>query len=186
MVRSRAERARFKRQVGWHALALRPLLATLSRLKKFDFPSGSIRYEGFAGPKGACSAESFARAHRYQPADEDLFVVTQMRCGTTWMQHLAMQVLSRGTADLVRDDVALYALSPWLEGLKSVSIENAPRVGAERPRRVIKTHLPAQLCPFSERSRYLYVARHPLMCFGSARDFVTANLGSFAPDAAAF
>jgi hypothetical protein len=64
----------------------------------------------------------------------------------------------------------LYAVSPWIDAVNSVSLANAPVVGT-RPTRIIKTHLPASLCPYSADAKYIYVARHPVSCFASIIDF---------------
>ncbi|MGH7476893.1 MAG: sulfotransferase domain-containing protein [Longimicrobiales bacterium] len=179
-----AARDRFKRTLRLHATLLYPILSLLGRFSSFTFERSSFTHAEVAGPKGTCSAESFARAERYRPAAHDIFVVTQMKCGTTWMQHLVYEVLQRGAGDLVESGRALYAVSPWLEGLKSVPVEAAPLIGSERPSRVIKTHLPTRLCPFGPTARYIYVARHPVSCFASCADFLATNTGALGPDLA--
>lgn len=181
-----AERERFKRTLRRHTRLLSPILGLVSRSNKLDFRKLSFRYQGVAGPAGTCSEASFAKAAHYQPRPGDVFVATQMKCGTTWMQHVVYQVLTRGQGDLVGSGTALYAVSPWIEGLKSVAIEDAPLIGAERPSRIIKTHLPAQLCPASPEARYVYVARHPVSCLASCIDFVATNAGGMTPDLAVF
>ena len=176
-----AERNRFKRKLYLHSLALAPVIWLLSRTCRFTFRKASFSYRGVAGPKGTCSAESFQRAADYRPQRDDVFVATQMKSGTTWMQHIVYQVLTRGEGGLPEDGTALNAVSPWLESLKTVSVDEAPRVGVERPSRVIKTHLPVELCPYSTAARYIYVVRHPVSCFASCVDFVAATAGTFAP-----
>jgi hypothetical protein len=180
------ERDRFKRVLRRHAILLSPILGLSGRLSKLDFKKARIRYRGVSAPTWSCSDASFARAAEYRPRVEDVFVATQMKCGTTWMQHVVYEVLQRGRGNLVESGTALYAVSPWLEGLRSVSVEQAPLVGSERPSRIIKTHLPAQLCPFGPDARYIYVARHPVSCFASCIDFVATNVGAMAPALAAY
>jgi hypothetical protein len=107
-----------------------------------------------------------------------------MKCGTTWMQHLVYQVLTRGRGDLVGRDQPLYSMSPWIEAETTVPVEQAPLIGEEVPSRIIKTHLPAQLCPYRHDAKYIYVVRHPVSCFVSCVDFLRTNLGEFAPDIA--
>ena len=75
----------------------------------------------------------------------------------------------------------MYAVAPWIEGRKSVPMEQAPLLGTVRPSRIIKTHLPARLCPFDAKARYIYAARHPISCFASCIDFVVTNVGAMAP-----
>ena len=113
----------------------------------------AFRYRGVAGPSTACSRELFERTERYRPDGRDIFVATQMRCGTTWMQQIVYEILSRGRGDLSDGGHRhMYALSPWIESFASVELEQAPRVG-ERGLRIIKTHMPTRLCPYSEQAR---------------------------------
>lgn len=174
-------RRRYKRLLRLHAALLWPLLAVLPRWAPFRFERGSFHADGLAFPRGTCSAESVARAKAWRPDGNDVFVVTPMKCGTTWMQHLVVQVLHRGGRNLAAEGQSLHALSAWLEGTKTVLPEAAPRLGIP-PRRVLKTHLPADACPWSAEAKYIYVTRHPVSCFASCRDFLRTNLGQFAPD----
>lgn len=176
-----AGRDAFKRTLRRQARILSPLLAVFSRLSKFNFEKTEFRHRGLAAPKGTCSPESFARADAYRPRPDDVFVATQMKCGTTWMLHVVYQVLERGAGDLVGSGSTLHAVCPWIEGRKTVSMEDAPRVGRERPSRIIKTHLPASHCPYDPTAAYIYVVRHPVSCFASCADFIAANAGRFAP-----
>jgi hypothetical protein len=175
------QRSRFRTILGLHRVALTPILWLLARCRRPSFVEGSFRFRGISGPKGTCSLEDFRRAAEYRPSSDDVFVATQMKCGTTWMQHLVIQVLARGNHNLAEDGKTLYAVSPWLESSKTVSPETAPLVGSERPSRIIKTHFPASLCPYSPDTKYIYVARHPVSCFASCVDFVQSNLQEFAP-----
>ena len=176
-----AERAAFRQRLAGRARRLRPVLYVLGRFSKFTFERASFEARGIYGPRGTCRPESFASAFEYEPRPDDVFVVTQMKSGTTWMQHLVYEVLERGGGDLVSSGTALCAVSPWLESTKSVPVDEAPPSGSERPGRVIKTHLPATHCPRSPEARYVYVARHPASCFASCVDFIAANAGSLTP-----
>ncbi len=172
-----AFRARLRRQ----AVLLSPILRLVGRFSTFRFDRASFEHEGVNGPRGTCTEDSFAAAAAYEPLKEDVFVVTQMKSGTTWMQHVVYETLMRGAGELVETGTALYAVSPWLEGVKSVSVEDAPLLGSERTARIIKTHLPASVCPLDDRARYIYVVRHPVSCFASCADFIAANAGRLAP-----
>ncbi|MEO8636054.1 MAG: sulfotransferase domain-containing protein [Gemmatimonadales bacterium] len=184
--RTAAGREAFKRTLRRHAWLLSPILRLNAASAKLDFRKISFLYKGVAGPHGSCSEASFATGEAYAAGAADIFVVTQMKCGTTWMQHVVYEVLQRGQGRLVESGTAMYAVSPWLEGRKSVSLTDAPLIGAERPSRIIKTHFPAQLCPRSPAARYIYVARHPVSCFASCIDFVVTNVGGMAPTVEAF
>ena len=179
--RSLADRERFKRSLARHASVLSPMLWLNGRTVRLDFRRARIQYKGVSAPAGSCSVESFQRAEAYQPAPEDIFVVTQMKCGTTWMQNVVYEILHRGKGTLVETGTAMYAVSPWLEGRRSVPVEQAPLLGTERPSRIIKTHLPVILCPYDPAARFIYVARHPASCFASCVDFVRTNVGGMAP-----
>jgi len=174
-------RRRFRETLKRHARLLYPMLRLLERFSSFTFDKASFTHRGIAGPKGTCSPDSFAKADQYQARPEDVFVVTQMKCGTTWMQHLVYQVLWRGEGDLVETGRTLYGVSPWLESLKSVPLEQSHTVGNERPSRIIKTHMPVSHCPWSNEAKYIYVARHPVSCFASCVDFIASNLGAMRP-----
>jgi len=175
------DRAAFKRTLRRHARLLYPILRLISRTTPFTFEKATFRANGLPGPRGTCSEESFARAFTYEPTERDVFVVTQMKCGTTWMQYLVYEVLERGAGDLVESGRTLYAVSGWLEALKSVSVEDSPLIGRARPSRIIKTHLPKRHCPWSPAAKYIYVARHPVSCLASCRDFLATNAGALAP-----
>ena len=94
-----AERARFVALLQKHAALIRPvfeMLAKVKRLRKLP----SIRYEGVTGPAMMCSKKSYAATKNYPPRPEDIFIATQMKCGTTWMQQIVFEVLCRGEGDL--------------------------------------------------------------------------------------
>jgi hypothetical protein len=180
------EREHFKRVLARHAMLLSPMLWFNSRIVTLDFKRMRIQFKGVSAPTGSCSVASFQRAEGYQPRPEDVFVVTQMKCGTTWMQQVVYEILHRGRGNLVDSGKAMYALSPWLEGRKSVAVADAPLIGTERPSRIIKTHLPVVLCPYDPAARFIYVARHPASCFASCVDFVQTNVGAMSPSMQAF
>jgi Sulfotransferase domain len=184
--KSPAEREAFKHRLRGQVRLLSPILFLTSRGARLDFRKASFQYRGVSGPLGTTTPASFEKAAAYHPRPDDVFVVTQMKCGTTWMQHVVYQVLHRGAGTLVESGGTLYGVCPWLEGIRSVPIEEAKPLGSERPARIIKTHLPASLCPTSTDARYIYVARHPVSCFASCVDFVATNVGRQAPSLEVF
>ena len=177
--RTETKRQQFRDRLRLHRLLLSPVLVCLARLTSFRFEQSAFNFKGVSGPKGSCSEESFQRAAEYEPQPNDVFVVSQMKSGTTWLQQLVIQVLTRGENSPIDRGATLYSISPWLESTKSVTVEDAPLVQAHR---VIKTHLPEGLCPVGGGAKYIYVARHPASCFASCVDFVSSNLGGMAPD----
>jgi hypothetical protein len=176
-----AARRALKRRMRLLSVPARPILSLLAAGNRARVAMPTFEYEGVSGPPKVSSPEVFARAARYAPRPEDVFVATQMRCGTTWMQQLVFQVVSRGRGDLTDGGFGhLYAASPWIDAVDSVGIDEAPLVG-ERPTRIIKTHLPASLCPYSPQAKYIYVTRHPVSCFASIADYNRSLLGPLAP-----
>lgn len=180
--RSSEGRRALKQQIRRRSLPARPIVRALARLTPAT-TLPSFDFKGIAGPPRVSSPEIFARASAYEPKVEDVFVTTQMRCGTTWMQQIVYEVVSAGRGDL--SDAGhghLYAVSPWIDAANSVSMDQAPLVG-DRPTRIIKNHLPAAIAPFNERAKFIYVTRHPVACFASIVDYYRALLGPVMPSA---
>jgi hypothetical protein len=176
-----AERRALKRKIRWYSLPAIPVARIIAAATKKHLTMPSFEFEGVIGPKAVSSPEVFARAKTYQPGPEDVFVATQMRCGTTWMQQIVYEVVTRGHGDLSDQGHGhLYAMSPWIDAVNSVSMTDAPLVG-EPPTRIIKTHLPTSLCPYSPQAKYIYVTRHPVSCFASIVDFNRSMLGPLLP-----
>jgi len=179
--RTSADRRSLKQRIRLYSLPALPLARLLSPLARRQPGLPSFVFEGVPGPTKVSSPEVFSRAQRYQPRPEDVFVATQMRCGTTWMQQIVYQIVTHGKGEF-RDDGFrhLYTISPWIDAVNSVSMESAPLVGTP-PVRIIKTHLPVELCPYAPAAKYIYVARHPVSCFASIVDFNRSMVGPFLP-----
>lgn len=179
--RSLAERRALKSRIRWYSWLGFPIVKLMAFINKKQATMPIFEYEGVCGPPHVSSPAIFDRAKHYQAQPEDVFVATQMRCGTTWMQNIVFEIVNRGEGDLSDSGHGhLYALCPWIDASNSVSLENAPRVGTN-PIRIIKTHLPTKLCPYSERAKYIYVTRHPVSCFASIVDFNRTMLGPLMP-----
>jgi hypothetical protein len=180
--RTLAERRALKERIRWYSLPAKPLVALLAMGSRTETIMPGFEFEGVYGPPKVSSPEVFERARNYQPRPEDVFVATQMRCGTTWMQQIVYEIVHRGNGNLGDDGHGhLYAACPWIDGINSVSLEDSPLVG-ERPTRIIKTHLPAKLSPYGDHAKYVYVTRHPVSCFASIVDYNRTLLGPLMPD----
>lgn len=180
--RSLTERRALKERMRRYSRPVMPFVKLLATGIQKQAGIPGFEYEGVWGPPKVSSPEIFDRARKYPPRQEDVFVATQMRCGTTWMQQCVYEIVQRGKGDLSdKGHGHLYAVSPWIDGVNSVSLEDAPLVG-ERPTRIIKTHLPTKLCPYSEQAKYIYVTRHPVSCFASVVDYNRTLLGPFMPE----
>ncbi len=176
-----AQRRAFKQEIRRRSRPVFPVLWLETRLKPGGFGIPSIEVDGVTGPHYSCTAESFRAAAAYRPTAQDIFVATQMKCGTTWMQQVVYEILTRGNGDLSDSGHGhLYAVSPWIEAVDGVSMEKAPLVGTPG-RRIIKTHMPVQLTPYSPEAKYVYVTRHPVSCFASVLDYFELMAGPLAP-----
>jgi Sulfotransferase domain len=175
-----AERRALKARIRRYSTPAMPLVRVLAAVNRRNATMPQFEYKGVCGPPRVSSPEVFARAQNYTPGPADVFVATQMRCGTTWMQQVVYEVVNRGQGDLSDTGGHLYAVSPWIDSVNSVPLEDAPLVG-EEPIRIIKTHLPASLCPYSPQAKYIYVTRHPVSCFASIVDYNRTLLGPLMP-----
>lgn len=92
-------RRRVRRWIRFHGRILRSLVAGLCRLLPTSRKIQFQRIKGIAMPLGVCDEASVATAIDYQPRAEDIFVVTPMKCGTTWMQQIVYQLLTTRQGD---------------------------------------------------------------------------------------
>ncbi len=176
-----AERQRFKDEIRRRSKLLLPFISMEAKAQTNVRSLPSIEYNGVTGPSYSCTEDSFRFAATYQPTKDDIFVATQMKCGTTWMQQIVYEILCRGQGDLSdAGHTHMYAISPWIEAVDGVSVKDAPLIGAGR-KRMIKTHMPTKLLRFSPEAKYIYVTRHPVACFASVVDFFTLMSGPFVP-----
>ncbi len=175
------ERRALKARIRRYSLFAMPIVRLLAAINRKRATMPQFEYQGVCGPPKVSAPEVFARAQQYQPRPEDVFVATQMRCGTTWMQQVVYETVNRGRGDLGDTGHGhLYAVSPWIDAVTAVPLEDAPLVG-DKPTRIIKTHLPTKLCPYSEQAKYIYVTRHPVSCFASIVDYNRSLLGPLMP-----
>ncbi|XP_015908659.2 sulfotransferase ssu-1 [Parasteatoda tepidariorum] len=109
-----------------------------------------ITYPGFFSPK------CFREALDYKPQAEDIFIVTYPKCGTTWMQNVALYIFRKGKE---LEDISQFKKHcPYIDMLGKEGIEKMPRPGA------FKTHLPYDHLPYSPNSKYIFVSRNPKDC----------------------
>ena len=172
------EREALKKRIWSRGLIIRPVGKLIAPIfAKLGPPTFS--YKGFTGPQIVCSFRTFKYAANYEPDEHDIFVATQVKCGTTWMQQIVFEILCKGRGDLSDQGYrSMYALSPWIESHASVAMQDAPLIG-EAQKRIIKTHLPTQLCPYDPKARYICIARHPVSCYASFCEFVEMLAGPF-------
>lgn len=86
--------------------------------------------------------------------DDDIIIATYAKSGTTWMQQIVSQLIFNGQIGL-----PVAEMSPWMD----LRIPPAPikidMIEAQTHRRFLKTHLPTNALVFSEKAKYIYIAR---------------------------
>ncbi|XP_078081979.1 sulfotransferase 2B1-like [Mustelus asterias] len=135
----------------------------------------NIVYEGSLYPSLVHSEESlrFAR-EEFQVRDEDVFIATYPKSGTTWMQEILPLVYSKGDLTPVQT-IPNWQRVPWLEQKSGKALlENRPSP------RLITTHLPYHLMPksfYTSKAKVVYVTRNPKDALVSS--FHYHNMASF-------
>lgn len=91
-------------------------------------------------------------ALRYEPRDDEVFVVAYPKSGTTWVHFVTRRVLHWR-----HESPAESAVQCMLSSIFGYT-------GSDTPNAVIKTHMPFGKTPFSVKARYIYVLRNPYDC----------------------
>lgn len=110
-----------------------------------DYLSNSLVWQQFLNQGGFVSG--------------DIVVVDPFKAGTTWTQRIIQQILDNGE----EQDNALSDSSPWLDSsfgdhARMLAVLQEQRESGQR--RVIKSHLPADVVPIAEEARYVFVGRN--------------------------
>jgi len=114
-----------------------------------------VTYPAFAEEKVMQTVIDDLR-RRHTLGSGDIVIATYPKCGTTWMQQIVLTLLAGGDGSKVRDPMAM---SPWGELLccvgrmttdEFIDFQSPPSTQSISPtRRVLKTHAPAQLAPWT-------------------------------------
>jgi hypothetical protein len=105
--------------------------------------------------------------------DDDLFVVTYPRSGTTWTEQIVHLILNQGE----QGEQRLTDAAPWLETLPNRPDGMKAYLQTLRGRRLFTCHLPLALMPdfAASKGKYIYVARNPkdvaVSCFHHVQSF---------------
>ena len=86
--------------------------------------------------------------------DDDVVIATYAKSGTTWMQQIVGQLVFQGD-----ENVAMHAISPWVDLRVPPATEKLAMLEAQTHRRIVKTHLPVDALVFSPKAKYIYIGR---------------------------
>lgn len=101
------------------------------------------------------SYDTCLSALNYQPSDDDIFVVTYPKNGTTWTQQIVILLQNNGTLpdDVAKGDMSKH--SPFLEYWGSDAIKRLTRPFS------IKSHIEGNSHPWNPNAKYIVVLRNP-------------------------
>ena len=102
----------------------------------------------------------------FQARENDIFVCTPPKCGTTWTQAICAFLI----LDTNRLEGNLGEISPWIDNKRMPIDVRLGILEAQTHRRFIKTHTPLDGIPYFENSVYLMVYRDPRDAYFSLRN----------------
>ena len=112
--------------------------------------------DGFIVPGGFPDAGNVRSAMKYKPQDDDMFIVTYPKSGTTWMQMILLLLKHEGVLpeqftffQLIHDHI------PFIDMFGASVVEKL-----DRPR-MMKSHLPFNFIPWNDNAKYIFVCRNP-------------------------
>ena len=114
--------------------------------------------------------ENIISALKYQAKDDDLFIVSYPKCGSTWTQHIVYLILHNG--EPLPKGKTIGSFIPFLE-------IDAPRLVEMSPPYVIKTHLSYDVMPKNPKAKYIYIIRNPKDCVTSFFHHTKAFLDAY-------
>lgn len=116
-----------------------------------------VKVRGFYLPEFFLVPEVVEAVMDYKPTEDDIFIVTYPKCGTTWTQFLVWEIMHKGAYPPSPNQI-MFRHIPFLEFTGIDAIKNLPKP------RVMKTHLPFHLQPYSPSAKYIYIVRSPWDC----------------------
>ncbi|KAL1468728.1 hypothetical protein MTO96_025217 [Rhipicephalus appendiculatus] len=94
----------------------------------------------------------------YRPRDDDVFVVSYPKCGSTWLQQVVNAVLKSNESSEESAEAGPQELPMFLDLVGAEGALSMPRPGC------LKTHLPYGKHPYSPEAKYIYITRNPYDC----------------------
>jgi hypothetical protein len=102
------------------------------------------------------SYENFISALNYKAKDDDLFLVSYPKCGSTWTQYIVYLIINNGIPLDKERKMSEYIPFFEADGAHIVEKLSSPRV--------IKTHLSYNMIPKNSNAKYIFIARNPKDC----------------------
>jgi hypothetical protein len=90
----------------------------------------------------------------FEQREDDIYVITFLKSGTTWMQMILYQMLTDGNMNFHH----IYDVSPWITN-ESIQGKDAEIVNKLPSPRIIKTHDPYKNFDENVKGRFIYVYR---------------------------
>uniref|UniRef100_A0A0K8UXW4 Sulfotransferase 1 family member D1 n=2 Tax=Bactrocera latifrons TaxID=174628 RepID=A0A0K8UXW4_BACLA len=106
------------------------------------------------------------RVHNFEVREDDVWIVTSTKCGTTWTQEMTWLILNNFDFEKAKTD-DLTIRSPFLEFngvVPNVPHDTIEALNKLPSPRLIKSHLPAWLLPkqvWTKKPKIIYVFRNP-------------------------
>ncbi|KAM7356302.1 sulfotransferase 1 family member D1-like [Cochliomyia hominivorax] len=112
------------------------------------------------------SKDFFQKLYEFQVQDDDIFIITFPKCGTTWIQEATWLLVNNLDFQKANEEDLMYRsvfidLSSLYTNVPKNTLDMAKQ--ASRPR-VLKSHLPAHLLPkqiWEKKLKIIYCARNP-------------------------
>ncbi|XP_072042827.1 sulfotransferase 1C1-like [Amphiura filiformis] len=135
-------------------------------------PNGKVKIyecEGVPLAEHCMQPSTMEALKTWQARQDDVFVVTYPKAGTTWTQEIVSAVIRKGDLEQV-NKTHTYLRNPFLEATifsSTKDIDVPPTheiIDKMKSPRTIKSHLPGHLLPpdvMEKKSRIVYVARNP-------------------------
>jgi aryl sulfotransferase len=85
--------------------------------------------------------------------EDDVIIASYSKSGTTWLQQIVGQILSKGNPA-----VEVAKVSPWID-MRLMPPEAYAALEASSQRRFFKTHSPPHAIPYKHDAKYIYIGR---------------------------
>jgi len=105
---------------------------------------------------GFCKQEMFDSALKYEAKEDDIFVTSYAKSGTTWLQHIVWLITRYG-----EDYFEGKGQSQCIPMLEFEGNEGTIEMETRGFQKIIKTHFPHKWVPYHDKALYLYIAREP-------------------------